>query len=120
MGGRGKGSRRTPAKRAARAIAAVREDELKKFDRMDEILNQATYDMSQDIDLVFELLGYGHLLEYSLRMADLSIKAKRYRKLTQYAAKEKLWEKIHGILYGLKTEVALARNSRDRGGTKVQ
>jgi hypothetical protein len=95
-------------------------DELKKFDRMSQILDDLTYGQSQDIDLVFELLGYEYLLQYSLRMMAIRRMAAHYRELAQYAAKANLWAKIYDNLSGLNTEVSLARSSRERGGAGVQ
>ena len=94
--------------------------DLKNFDRIKEILDKVIYSQMHDIDSVSELLGFSYLLPYSVRIAVLKSQTAHYRELTQGAAKEKLWEKIHGNLYGLTTEVHLVRKSRERGGTGVQ
>ena len=95
--------------------------ELAEIEKMDSVLDRLIYGQSHDIDLVFEFLSCSYLFEQSsLRIPDLRSKASHYRELQQDAAKAKLWEKIHDVLYGLKTEVHLLRNSRDRRGTSSQ
>jgi hypothetical protein len=96
-------------------------EELAKIDAMDKMLDKLCYNQWHDIDLVFEFLGHTYLFgQASQRVPDLRSKAIHYRKLISPSAKDNLWNKIHGVLYGLKTEVQLLRNSRDRRGTSIQ
>ena len=95
--------------------------QLAELDKMKSILETLVYGQTQDINLVFEFLRFSHMFDgSSMRIWDLNRKAKHYMTLQQFAAKDKLWEKMSGILYGLQHELASLRSRRDRGGTSAQ
>ena len=96
-------------------------EELKRIDRMREIVDSLIYQNVRDIDLIFELLSFEYLFERcSQRMPLLRIKTTHYRELTQKAAKEKVWQQIYELINGIQTELNLLRASKERGGTSDQ
>jgi hypothetical protein len=95
--------------------------QLAELDRMRSILNELLYGQSRDINLISEFLRYSYLFDgISMSLLELARKSAHYRELEQYAAKEKLWGKMHGLLYGLQLELDSLRRRRERGGTGVQ
>jgi len=96
-------------------------EELGKIDRMETIVYLLRYEQPHDLSLVSEFLALSYLFEgNSHRVSSLRLRASHYKTLSQNAAKESQWLKIHDTLSGLTTELSLLRNSRDRLGRTPQ
>jgi len=94
-------------------------DEKQRSDRMSAIMDDIIHGRSRDPSLVSELVSLGHRCiphDSSMRLLELKQKIKHYNTLKQEAAKDKLWQKIQGIIYGLESEVNQSRAARERGG----
>jgi hypothetical protein len=95
--------------------------ELEQLDKIETLLGKLAYGESHDIDSLSELLRCsGVFPRSSLRIDDLSRRVPHYRKLSQEAAKAKLWEKMRTNFSGLQTELRHLRDSRLRGGVGAQ
>ena len=113
-------SQETLSKKPTPTVHYWTDHELAEMDKMKSILEKLQYQISKDIDLASELIHFSYLFGYSRRLNDIKSKVAHYRTLSQFAAQEKLWDKIRDNFCGLDTELTHLRNSRLRGGTKVQ
>jgi len=97
--------------------------QLAEMERVHSILNELIHipRTLPDMELISELLRLYYVFAgTSRRMASLRADVAHYRELTQQAAKEKLWKKMYGEIYGISAELETLRASKPRGGPKPQ
>lgn len=99
----------------------INDNDRAKFKRLDALFNKLSGSQTADLYLVQELLKEASFLHDfgSIRLWDLKRKFSHYQTLTQEAAKQRLWDEMHGIISGLHTEAGNAKAAMERDGKRV-